>query len=64
MAAESTELMKNLLDFFNLNSSQLPLKVLHKPGLRADMRAFEIDEVTSRRTIGRLLEEFGVTPKR
>lgn len=32
MAAESTELMKNLLDFFNLNSSQLPLKVLHKPG--------------------------------
>lgn len=33
-------------------------------GLRDEMRAFGIDKVTSRRTIERLLEEFGGTAKR
>ncbi|XP_057464999.1 uncharacterized protein LOC130754768 isoform X2 [Actinidia eriantha] len=63
VSAESTELMRNLLNFFNSNSSQLPLKVQHLPGLREEMRAFEIDKVTSRKTIERLLEEFGGTSK-
>lgn len=63
VSAESMELMKNLLNFFNLNASQLPLKVLSQPGLGDEMRAFEIDKVTSRKTIERLLEEFGGTSK-
>lgn len=33
-------------------------------GLRDEMRAFEIDKVTSRKTIERLLEEFGGASKR
>ncbi|KAJ6950616.1 hypothetical protein NC651_004330 [Populus alba x Populus x berolinensis] len=33
------------------------------PGLRVDMKAFEIDKVTSRKTIERLLEEFGWASK-
>ncbi|CBI39018.3 unnamed protein product, partial [Vitis vinifera] len=32
VSAESVDLMKNLLHFFNSNASQLPLKVLHQPG--------------------------------
>lgn len=63
VSAESAELMKNLLFFFNSNATKLPLKVLHRPGLREDMRAFEIDKVISRKTIERLLEEFGGTSK-
>ncbi|XVF86087.1 hypothetical protein PTKIN_Ptkin18bG0013200 [Pterospermum kingtungense] len=59
ISTESVELMKNLLFFFNSNASQLPLKVLHQPGLGEEMRAFEIDKVTSRKTIERLLEDFG-----
>ncbi|XP_050288118.1 uncharacterized protein LOC126726798 isoform X1 [Quercus robur] len=62
-SAESVELMKNLIFFFNSNASQLPLKVLHKPGLRDDMKVFEVDKVTSRKTIECLLEEFGVISK-
>ncbi|OVA14994.1 DHHA2 [Macleaya cordata] len=65
VSAESPELMRNLLHFFNSNSSQLPLKVLHKPGLREELKAFEIDnKITSRKTIERLLEEFGGTSRR
>ncbi|XWS17961.1 hypothetical protein CRYUN_Cryun32bG0001100 [Craigia yunnanensis] len=63
VSTESVELMKNLLFFFNSNASQLPLKVLHQPGLGEEMRAFEIDKVTSRKTIDRLLEEFGGSSK-
>ncbi|XVE91312.1 hypothetical protein DITRI_Ditri20bG0143600 [Diplodiscus trichospermus] len=63
VSTESVELMKNLLFFFNSNASQLPLKVLHQPGLGEEMRAFEIDKVTSRKTIERLLEEFGGASK-
>lgn len=32
-------------------------------GLRDDMEVFEVDKVTSRKTIERLLEEFGVISK-
>ncbi|KAK9267458.1 hypothetical protein L1049_009884 [Liquidambar formosana] len=63
VSAESVELMKNLLSFFNSNASQLPLKVLHQPVVRDDMRAFEIDKTISRKTIEQLLEDFGGTPK-
>ncbi|KAA8537097.1 hypothetical protein F0562_029575 [Nyssa sinensis] len=64
VSAESVELMKSLLHFFNTNASQLPLKVLYQPGLSEEMGAFEIDKVTSRKIIERLLEEFGGTSKR
>ncbi|PIA62938.1 hypothetical protein AQUCO_00200747v1 [Aquilegia coerulea] len=65
VSAESAELMRNLLHFFNTNASQLPLKVLHQPGLRDELRAFEIDnKITSRKTIERLLEEFGGASRR
>ncbi|KAM1571214.1 hypothetical protein ACFX10_036133 [Malus domestica] len=63
VAAESVELMKNLLFFFDSCASQLPLKAIHQSGLGAEMQAFEIDKVTSRKTIERLLEEFGGTSK-
>ncbi|KAL7089578.1 hypothetical protein ACP275_13G193800 [Erythranthe tilingii] len=58
VSAESSELMKNLLRFLNASAAQLPLKALHQSGLKDEMRVFEIDKVTSRRTIERLLEEF------
>ncbi|KAL1830826.1 hypothetical protein ACET3Z_000477 [Daucus carota] len=64
VSAESSELMKNLLQFFNSNASQLPLKEMQQPGLLGEMRAFGIDKVTSRRTIERLLEEFGKLVRR
>ncbi|XP_052197611.1 uncharacterized protein LOC127804707 isoform X2 [Diospyros lotus] len=63
VSTESAELLKNLLSFFNSNSSQLPLKAQNIPGLRDQMRAFEIDKVSSRKAIERLLEEFGGTAK-
>ncbi|KAM7252879.1 hypothetical protein ACFE04_008690 [Oxalis oulophora] len=58
IAAESMELLKNLLSFLNANASRLPLEVLHHPGLRENMAAFKINKVTSRRIIEGLLEEF------
>ncbi|XVF23012.1 hypothetical protein REPUB_Repub13aG0001200 [Reevesia pubescens] len=63
VSTESVELMKNLLYFFNSNASQLPLKALYQPGVGEEMRAFQIDKVTSRKTIERLLEEFGGASK-
>ncbi|KAG6755569.1 hypothetical protein POTOM_041402 [Populus tomentosa] len=63
VSAESVELMRNLLSFFSSNASHLPLKAIHRPSLRDDMKAFEIDEVASRKTIERLLEEFGGASK-
>ncbi|KAM1561512.1 hypothetical protein ACFX1Z_004630 [Malus domestica] len=63
VSAESVELLKNLLFFFNSDASQLPLKAIHQPGLGEEMQVFEIDKVTSRKTIERLLEEFGGTSK-
>ncbi|KAH6823849.1 hypothetical protein C2S53_013104 [Perilla frutescens var. hirtella] len=58
VCAESSELMKNLLMFLNSSASQLPLRALNQSGLRGEMRVFEIDKVTSRRTIERLLDDF------
>eukprot|EP00257_Ricinus_communis_P020339 XP_015579546.1 exopolyphosphatase PRUNE1 isoform X2 [Ricinus communis] len=63
VTAESAELMKNLLLFLNSNALHLPLKVLHQPGLKDEMRVFEIDKITSRKTIERLLEEFTAASK-
>jgi exopolyphosphatase len=63
IASESMELMKNLLSFLNSNAHQLPLEVLHHPGLRENMRAFEIDKVASRRIVESLFEEFCRTSK-
>jgi exopolyphosphatase len=40
-----------------------PLSLVDHAGLRVDMKAFEIDKVTSRKTIERLLEEFGGASK-
>lgn len=63
VSAETTELMRNLLSVLSSNASHLSLKAMHQPGLRVDMKAFEIDKVTSRKTIERLLEEFGGASK-
>ncbi|KAK9145244.1 hypothetical protein Sjap_005147 [Stephania japonica] len=64
VSAESSELMNNLLNFLDTNASQLRLKVLHQPGLRDEMRAFEVDNmITSRKAIERLMEEFSGTSK-
>lgn len=59
VSAQSVELMSNLLSFFNSSASQLPLKAIPKPDLGEQMQAFEIDKIISRKTIERLLEEFG-----
>ncbi|XP_075477512.1 uncharacterized protein LOC142518606 [Primulina tabacum] len=58
VSAESVELLKNLLLFLDTNAAQLPLKVLSQPGLKEEMRVFEIEKVISRRTIERILNEF------
>ncbi|XP_040363007.1 exopolyphosphatase PRUNE1 isoform X2 [Rosa chinensis] len=63
VSAQSVELMRNLLSFFNSSASQLPLKAIPKPGLGEQMQAFEIDKIISRKTIERLLEEFGGNSK-
>ncbi|KAL3612720.1 hypothetical protein D5086_003740 [Populus alba] len=63
VSAETMEHMRNLLSILSSNASHLPLKAMHQPGLRVDMKAFEIDKVTSRKTIERLLEEFGGASK-
>ncbi|KAL8508266.1 hypothetical protein ACS0TY_018740 [Phlomoides rotata] len=59
ISAESSELMKNLLLFLDSSEThQLPLKVVHQSGLKDEMKVFEVDKVTSRRTIEQLLEDF------
>ncbi|KAF5733598.1 protein prune [Tripterygium wilfordii] len=58
ISAESVELMDNLLFFFSAHASQLPLKAIYELGLKNEMRAFEINKVTSRKTIEHLLEKF------
>ncbi|KAL3851544.1 hypothetical protein ACJIZ3_013426 [Penstemon smallii] len=58
VSADSIEVMKSMLLFLNSSTTQLPLKLVHQPGLKDEMRAFEIDKVTSRRTIERVLEEY------
>ncbi|KAK1308839.1 hypothetical protein QJS10_CPA09g01149 [Acorus calamus] len=60
VSANTTELMKNFLRFFNTSGSHLPLKELYQPDLPEELRAFEIDNMMmSRKAIERLLEEFG-----
>ncbi|KAK1284122.1 hypothetical protein QJS10_CPB21g00986 [Acorus calamus] len=60
VSANTAELMKNFLRFFNTSGSHLPLKELYQPDLPEELRAFEIDNMmTSRKAIERLLEEFG-----
>ncbi|KAG6794092.1 hypothetical protein POTOM_003325 [Populus tomentosa] len=63
VSAETMEHMRNLLSILSSNASHLPLKAMHQAGLRVDMKAFEIEKVTSRKTIERLLEEFGGASK-
>nr|XP_027088058.1 exopolyphosphatase PRUNE1-like isoform X3 [Coffea arabica] len=58
VSAESVELLKNLIQFMKSSAPDLPLKILHHPDLREEMKAFEVDRVTSRKTIERLLEEY------
>ncbi|XP_072969118.1 uncharacterized protein [Typha angustifolia] len=60
VCSSSAELMRNFLHFFNTNCTNLPLKVLDQLDLIDELRAFEIDnKLTSRRSIERVLEEFG-----
>ncbi|XP_073129308.1 uncharacterized protein [Henckelia pumila] len=58
VSAESAELLKKLLLFLDSNAAQIPLKVLSQPGLKEEMRVFEIEKVISRRTIERILDQF------
>ncbi|KAI4370926.1 hypothetical protein MLD38_019218 [Melastoma candidum] len=58
VSVESTEFLMNVLRFFDVNASQLPLSILPQPGLKEEMKAFEIDKFTSRKNVERLLEEF------
>lgn len=58
VSAESVELLKNLIQFMKSSAPDLPLKLLHHSDLRQEMKAFEVDRVTSRKTIERLLEEY------
>ncbi|KAL3522924.1 hypothetical protein ACH5RR_015758 [Cinchona calisaya] len=58
LSAESVELLKNLIQFIKSSVPDLPLKFLHHPDLRDEIKVFEIDRVTSRKTIERILEEY------
>nr|GMD09556.1 exopolyphosphatase PRUNE1-like isoform X1 [Ipomoea batatas] len=58
ISADSLELLRTLIHFMMARANQLPLKVLQPLGLPDAMRAFEIDRITSRKTIESLLEEF------
>ncbi|XP_009605791.1 uncharacterized protein [Nicotiana tomentosiformis] len=63
VSAESTELMKSLLQFIYSYANVLPLKALRQSGLAAEMRVFEIEKIVSRKTIEKLLEEFNEIAK-
>lgn len=58
VSGESYEIIKGLVQFIRSNAPELPLKAMHQPELKFEMRVFEVDKVTSRRTIERLLEEY------
>ncbi|XP_020100001.1 protein prune homolog [Ananas comosus] len=60
VSASTAELMASFLHFFSTNGKNLPLKALDQLDLKEEQRAFEIDnKLTSRRSIERILEEFG-----
>ncbi|AES87835.2 hypothetical protein MTR_4g035220 [Medicago truncatula] len=63
VSTESVKLLESLLFFFDFNASRLPLKILHFPGLNNEMKAYEIDKVTSRKIVENLIEEFVGIPK-
>ncbi|ESW03307.1 hypothetical protein PHAVU_011G003300 [Phaseolus vulgaris] len=63
ICTESTKLFESLLFFFDFNASRLPLKPLHFPGLKNEMKAYEIDKVTSRKIVEHLIQEFVGIPK-
>ncbi|CAJ2655306.1 unnamed protein product [Trifolium pratense] len=63
VSTESVKLLESLLFFFDFNASRLPLKILHFPGLKNEMKAYEIDKITSRKIVEHLIEEFVGIPK-
>ncbi|XP_057457045.1 uncharacterized protein LOC130747988 [Lotus japonicus] len=63
VSTESVKLLESLLFFLDFNASRLPLKTLHLPGLKNEMKAYEIDKITSRKTVEHLIEEFVGIPK-
>ncbi|QCD89034.1 exopolyphosphatase [Vigna unguiculata] len=63
ICTESTKLLESLLFFFDFNASRLPLKAMHFPGLKNEMKAYEIDKVTSRKIVEHLIQEFVGIPK-
>ncbi|XP_016482072.1 uncharacterized protein LOC107802994 [Nicotiana tabacum] len=63
VSAESSELMKSLLQFIYSYANVLPLKALRQSGLATEMRVFEIEKIVSRKTIEKLLEEFNEIAK-
>ncbi|KAI9099562.1 hypothetical protein K1719_024567 [Acacia pycnantha] len=58
VSAESVKLLESMIFFFDFNASRLSLKSLNLPGLKKEMKAFEIDKITPRKTIEHLIEEF------
>ncbi|XP_027356781.1 exopolyphosphatase PRUNE1-like [Abrus precatorius] len=58
VSTESVKLLESLLFFFDFNASRLPLK-----SLKNEMKAYEIDKITSRKTLEHLIEEFIGIPK-
>ncbi|KAL2329387.1 hypothetical protein Fmac_022814 [Flemingia macrophylla] len=63
ISSESAKLLESLLFFLDFNASRLPLKSLHFPGLKNEMKAYEIDQITSRKIVEHLIQEFVGIPK-
>ncbi|XP_058744245.1 uncharacterized protein LOC131616817 [Vicia villosa] len=63
VSTESVKLLESLLFFFDFNASRLPLKILQIPGLKNEMKAYQIDKITSRKIVEHLIEEFVGIPK-
>ncbi|KAM0950728.1 putative DHHA2 domain superfamily protein [Dioscorea sansibarensis] len=60
VSTKTAVLMRKFLHFFDTKGTHLPLKSLDLLDTREEVKAFEIDnKLTSRRSIERLLEEFG-----
>ncbi|CAI8600494.1 unnamed protein product [Vicia faba] len=63
VSTDSVKLLESLLFFFDFNASRLPLKILQIPGLKNEMKAYQIDKITSRKIVEHLIEEFVGIPK-
>ncbi|CAN1828618.1 Exopolyphosphatase PRUNE1 [Linum perenne] len=59
IVAETSDVAKSLLEFIDANAPDLPLTPFHPAGLKDEMRALEIDKIISRKTIERVLVEYG-----